>query len=337
MAVTTKTLVAEAQRAGATDVDERHIGYLCRKGVLGHAKRTPGVNGGWTYPAITPMQLRAYLPLRERMPLKDARFMLWLAGFPIVPELARETMVVYLSKAAHEWRAEVAKHDSSAELADMIGDVFSKARSKAPIPHVVEMPLQQRQLAYRWMAEQMIVGEVGGDDGGALAFERAIGRRDKHGALFPEFADDTDFPGEVPQADPESLLAAAQSASKLELEFMRRLVHMQTVYGPIMLRHLAWEMKSASPFFQIAGAFPQQEPKLLIGLLAAGLTRLTAKRGQEAYEEELQRHCDGLETGKLGLGLLEELKDASILEALPELDRLRVALELRRRNRAQAA
>jgi hypothetical protein len=71
MVVTTKTLVAEAHKAGAPDVDERHISYLCRQGVLPHAKRTSDVNGGWAYPAITPFQRRAYVPLRERMPLKD--------------------------------------------------------------------------------------------------------------------------------------------------------------------------------------------------------------------------------------------------------------------------
>lgn len=336
MVVTSKRLVAEAHAVGAADVDERHIAYLCRQGVLPHAKRARGVNGGWAYPAITPLQLRAYLPLRRHMSLKDAGFMLWLDGFQVDPELPQATMVAYLSKAAHHWRAELAKHGSRSDLVDTIGDVLAKARSKAPIPHIVDMPLEERRLAYRWMAEQMVAGETT-DDAGVLAFERAIGRRDKNGVLYPEFADDADFPGDLPQTDPETLLAAAQGATRLELEFMRRVVHMQVVYGPIMLRQLAWEMKSASPFFQIVTAFPQQEPKLLTGIVAAGLARLSAKRDQAGYEADLQIHCDNIETGKVGLGLLEDFKDATFLDALPEIDRLRVALELRRRERAQAA
>jgi hypothetical protein len=333
MVVTTTTLVAEAHKAGAPDVDGRDISYMCRQGVLPHAKRTPGVNGGWAYPAITPLQLRAYLPLRQRMSLKDARFMLWLDGFQVDPELPRATMVAYLSKAAHHWRAELGKHGSRSDLAHTIGDVLAKARSKAPIPHIVDMPLEERRLAYRWLAEQMVVGETT-DDAGVLAFERAIGRRDKNGVLYPEFADDADFPGDLPHTDPETLLVAAQGATRVELEFMRRVVHMQVVYGPIMLRQLAWEMKSASPFFQMVTAFPQQEPKLLIGIVAAGLASLSAKRGQDGYEADLQTHCENLETGKVGLGLLEEFKDAAFVDTLPEIDRVRVALELRR---AQAA
>lgn len=339
MVVTTKTLVAEAAKAGAPDIDGRHISYLCRQGALPHAKRTTRVDGGWSYPALAPLQLRAYLPLRERMSLKDARFMLWVAGFPVDTELARETMVTYLSKVAFHWRAELAKHDSPGELVDTIGDVLSKARSSAPIPRVVDMPLAERRLAYRWMAEQMVAtGEAANDDAGALAFERAIGRRDKNGALYPEFAGDLDFSGDdLPQTDPETLLRAAKGATKLELEFMRRFVHMQVVYGPIMIRQLAWEAKSASPFFQMVTAFSQQEPQLLIGVVAAGLARLSAKRDQAGYEDELRTHCDGLDSGKLGLALLEEFKDATFLDALPELDRIRVALELRRRDQAQAA
>ena len=338
MVVTTKTLVAEAHKAGAPDVDERHISYLCRQGVLPHAKRTSDMNGGWAYPAITPFQLRAYVPLRKRMPLKEARFMLWLAGFPVEAELARATMVAYLEKAAHHWRAELEEHESPSRLADAIGDVLSRSRGKAPIPHLVDMPLEERRLAYRWMAEQMVGTDESADhDAGVLAFERAIGRRDKHGELYPEFAEDADFPGDLPQTDPETLLLAAQGATRLELEFMRRVVHMQVVYGPIMFRQLAWEMKSASPFFQMVTAFPKEEPKLLIGIVAAGLASLSAKRDQAGHEAELRMHCDNLETGKVGLGLLEEFKDATVLDALPEMDRLRVALELQRRERAQAA
>jgi len=338
MVVTSKLLVAEAHAVGAADVDERHIAYLCRQGILPHAKRAVGVNGGWAYPAITPIQLRAYLPLRERMPLKDARFMLWLAGFPVELGLARATMVAYLSKASTHWREELAKHESPAELADTIGDVLSKARSKAPIPHLVDMPLEDRRLAYRWMAEKMVVtGGVAGDHAGVVAFERAIGRRDKNGDLYPEFADDPDFPGDLPQTDPETLLSATQGATDLELEFTRRVVHMQTVYGPIMLRHLAWEMKGASPFFQMVSAFPQQEPRLIIGIVAAGLASLSARRDQADYEDKLREHCGNVETGKVGFGFLEEFKDPKILDALPEIDRLRVGIELQRRKRAQAA
>jgi hypothetical protein len=319
MVVTTKMLVAEAHKAGAPDVDNRHISYLCRQGVLPHAKRTTDVTGGWTYPAITPLQLRAYLPLRERMSLKEARFMLWLAGFQVELELARATMVAYLSKAAHHWRAELAKHDSPSELADTIGDVLVNARSKAPIPRLVDMSLEERRLAYRWMAEQMVVG-MGANDAGVLAFERAIGRRDRNGKLYPEFADDPAFPGELPQTDPETLLAADRGATKLELELTRRVVHMQVVYGPIILRQLAWEMKSASPFLQIATAFPQQEPKLLIGIAAAGLARLSAKRDKAGYDAELRMHCDNLKTGKVGLGLF--LKSSRMRPFLTRFRRL---------------
>lgn len=241
-------------------------------------------------------------------------------------------------ETAPHWRAELAKHDSPAELADTIGDVLAKARGNAPIPHLVTMPLEDRRLAYRWMAEKMVAsGEVAEGDAGVLAFERAIGRRDKNGDLYPEFADDPDFPGDLPQTDPETLLAAVQGASKLELEFMRRVAHMQTVYGPIMLRQLAWELKSASPFFQMVSAFPQHEPRLMLGIVAAGLASLAPKRDQPDYEDDLRTHCDSLESGKLGFGFLEEFKDPTILDALPELDRLLVALELQRRNRTQAA
>ena len=337
MAVTTKTLVAEARRVGALDVDERHIGYLCRQGVLPHAKRTPGVSGGWAYSALAPLQLRAYLPLRERMPLKEARFMLWLAGFPVDPELARATVIAYLSKAARYWGAELAKYGSSAELADTIGDVFANARSKAPIPRLVAMPLEERRRAYRWLAGQMVPTGEPDDVAGSLAFERAIGRRDNSGALYPEFVDDVDFPGELPQTDPETLLRAAEGATQLELEFMRRVVHMQLVYGPLMFRQIAWELKSASPFFQMANALPQQEPRLLIGIVAAGLASLGAKRDQAGYEEKLRTHCDNVDSGKIGLGLLEGFKGSSFLDALPEIDRLRVAIELQRRGRADAA
>ena len=104
-----------------------------------------------------------------------------------------------------------------------------------------------------------------------------------------------------------------------------------------MLRQIAWEIKGASPFFQMAAALPQHEPKLLIGIVATGLASLSKKRDQPGYEDELRTHCDALESGKLGLNLLEEFKDAAFLDALPEIDRIRVALELQRRDQTQAA
>jgi hypothetical protein len=211
--VTTNTLVAEAAKAGAVDVDARHIGYLCRKGVLPHARRTGRVNGGWAYPIVAPLQLRAYLALRERMPLTDARFVLWIAGFPVDPALAQETMVAYLTKAARHWNAEVAKHESPTSLVETIGDVLARARSKAPIPRLVDMSLEERQRAYRWMATQLVdAAEVETDEKGALAFDRAIGRRDRNGNLYPEFEDDAEFLNDLPRTDPATLLGGGRLA-----------------------------------------------------------------------------------------------------------------------------
>ncbi len=330
--ISTKRLLEIAAAAGEPCMDRRVIEYLCRQGVLLHARRVGGVSGGWTYSPLAPFQLERYLELRKRMPLNMARFMLWIEGYEVAPDWARRSMIDYLAKAASAWRQALDTDGSPEQTAREIAETLAAARGRSALPRLVAMTKAERQLAHLWLADLVVGTDTSGADG-ALAFERAIGRRNSGGDLYPEFADDSVFTtGLDGPFDPCSLLTATEEASPAELELARRVVHLQLVYGPFLIQTLAWETKSAAPFFQVAGMIPIEDPRFAIGLVSAALARLARRRSEENYEADLKTHIEALEPGLLGVQLLRGFPEQAkaLVEALPRLDRLRVARELRR-------
>ena len=327
-------LVAKASGASVT---ERQLELWRYRGLLPRPVRRPGGGGRWVYPPGAPEQLRRLLYWRERAGNLDlVRIGLWIEGFPV----AREGVRRALGSFVDGWATALARErgsetDAPAATIDVLARKLAGMRSRAPVPHVVRMTLEERRRGYGFMLAVMfnVETEIERRSGDAWLVERMIGLRSgRGGGLAAAFALESVSERLARLPSPDKAVGVISDATEDEFEFVRRLVQVMIVWGPLLLPLvLDGEGAKAEPFATLARDFFADTPPRFYPFVVVALLVMLRAGGPD--EAELRAHVAALAPGALDVDMLRNLPAGTrrgAFDRLPEEHQTAVMAELHR-------
>ena len=328
-------LQAAAETCGET-VTSRQLELWRYRGLLPRPVRQPGGGGRWVYPPGTREQLRRLLYWRERAGnLELIRIGLWIDGFAIELEGVRRALASFVdawaSMLARERPSET--HDPL-ETIDVLARKLAGMRSRAPVPHVVRMTLEERRRAYGYMLAVMFnfQTEIERRSGDAWLVERMIGLRSgRGGGLAAAIALESASERLARLPSPDKAAGVIADATGDEFEFVRRLVQMMTVWGPLLLPLVLDDAGAkAEPFATLARDFFADTPPRFYPFVLVAL--LVMLRAGEPDQADLRAHVVALAPGAVGVEMLRTLPAGTrrgAFEQLPAQSKAAVLTELR--------
>lgn len=236
--IDSERLIAIAAEGGHR-VTRRSLELWRYRGLLPRPQRQPIGRAVWLYPPGSARQLLRLLHWRERASrLDEIRVALWVEGFPVDLDGVRDALIGAIDEFSGAVRRDLGSGKDLSGTIDLLASKLASMRSRAPIPRVVRMRLDERARGYGYMLALASgdPNEIENRKADAAFLERMLGLRSGRGPGLTELSPlSGDVVHLLPQLSVEHVRASLASAPAREFEFVRLLARPLLSWLPMLL------------------------------------------------------------------------------------------------------